>query len=163
MNLTLLIIVLALGVTLITLEIVALPGGVAGVCGIGLLAFGIWQSYHMYGNTAGTVVLICSITLCTIMLAIMMKSKTWKRFSLKEESDSKVNQIDQQAVKVGSNGVTVARLAPTGKALIDGVIVEVHAINKFIDQDKPIQVVAIEGYRIDVKECDDERTLNINQ
>jgi membrane-bound ClpP family serine protease len=51
----------------------------------------------------------------------------------------------------------VARLAPTGKALIDGKLVEVHAINKFIDQDRPIEVVAIEGYRIDVCEIEDKR------
>ena len=86
-----------------------------------------------------------------------MKSKTWKRFSLNDESDSKVNQIDNHNIHVGSRGSTVARLAPTGKALIDGELVEVHAINQFIDPNKPIEVVSVEGYRIDVKEISDER------
>ena len=80
-----------------------------------------------------------------------MKTKTWKRFSLNEESDSKVNQLEP-AVKVGTKGVTISRLAPTGKALIDGQTMEVHAVNKFIDPDHPIEVVGIEGYRIDVVE-----------
>ena len=86
-----------------------------------------------------------------------MKTKTWKRFSLNEESDSTVNQIEDPAIAIGTRGTTVARLAPTGKALIDGKLVEVHAINKFIDQDRPIEVVAIEGYRIDVCEIEDKR------
>ena len=34
---------------------------------------------------------------------------------------------------------------------------EVHAVNKFIDPDRPIEVVAIEGYRIDVVETNDTR------
>jgi hypothetical protein len=34
---------------------------------------------------------------------------------------------------------------------------EVHAVNKFIDPDRPIEVVAIEGYRIDVVESCDNR------
>jgi hypothetical protein len=34
---------------------------------------------------------------------------------------------------------------------------EVHAVNKFIDPDKEIEVVAIEGYRIDVCEVEDRR------
>ena len=46
------------------------------------------------------------------------------------------------------------------KALIDGKTVEVHAVNKFIDPDLPIEVVAIEGYRIDVVETNDTRFEN---
>ena len=34
---------------------------------------------------------------------------------------------------------------------------EVHAVNKFIDPDRPIEVVAVEGYRIDVVETSDDR------
>ncbi len=154
---TLVIIVLALGLLLLTLEIVALPGGIAGVCGFLLIAFGVWQSFILWGMTVGTWVLIGSVAICALLLALFMKTKTWKRFSLNEESDSTVNQIEDPSITVGTRGTTVARLAPTGKALIDGKLVEVHAINKFIDQDRPIEVVAIEGYRIDVCETEDKR------
>jgi membrane-bound ClpP family serine protease len=156
MNTTLLIIVLLLGVILLTLEIVALPGGVAGVFGVLLLGFGVWQSFLLYGNGVGTTILLCSIGLCVLLLALFMKKKTWLRFSLNEESDSKVNQLEP-VVKAGTRGVTISRLAPTGKALINGEQMEVHAINKFIDPDRPIEVVGTEGYRIDVVETDDNR------
>ena len=154
---TLVIIVLALGLLLLTLEIVALPGGIAGVCGFLLIGFGVWQSFLLWGMTVGTWVLIGSVVICALLLALFMKTKTWKRFSLNEESDSAVNQIEDPSITVGTRGTTVARLAPTGKALIDGKLVEVHAINKFIDQDRAIEVVAIEGYRIDVCETEDKR------
>ena len=58
---------------------------------------------------------------------------------------------------MGARGTTISRLAPTGKALINGQPTEVHAVNKFIDPDRPIEVVAIEGYRIDVVEITDGR------
>ena len=156
MNTTLLIIVLILGVVLLALEIVALPGGIAGAFGVGLIGFGVWQTYALFGNQVGTIVLLCAIALCVLMLVWFMKTKTWNRFSLNEESDSKVNQLEP-AVKVGTKGVTISRLAPTGKALIDGQTMEVHAVNKFIDPDHPIEVVGIEGYRIDVVEATDDR------
>lgn len=161
MNTTLLIIVLLLGVILLTLEIVALPGGLAGSFGAILIAFGVWQTYALFGNTTGTIVLLCSIALCVLMLVLFMKRKTWNRFSLNEESDSKVNQLEP-TVHVGAKGYTISRLAPTGKALIDGEQMEVHAVNKFIDPDHPIEVVAIEGYRIDVVETTDDRFQNQN-
>lgn len=156
MNTTLLIIVLLLGVLLLTLEIVALPGGIAGAFGILLISFGVWQTYSVFGSTTGTIVLLCSIALTVLLLILFIKKKTWSRFSLNEESDSKVNQLEP-TVKVGAKGTTISRLAPTGKALIDGEQMEVHAVNKFIDPDKKIEVVGIDGYRIDVVETEDNR------
>ncbi len=152
MNTTLLIIVLILGLVLVALEIVALPGGVAGVFGLGLLVFGVWQSYRLWGDAMGNIILLICTAITAILLVIFLKAKTWKRFSLKEESSSSVNHVDQSNIAVGSLGRTIARLAPTGKALIDDELVEVHAINKFIDPDRPVKVVGIEGYRIDVVE-----------
>ena len=154
---TLLIIVLVLGVLLFALEIVALPGGIAGAFGLLLTSFGVWQSYLIWGPTIGNTILCICAGIIIVLLAIFLKAKTWKRFSLDEESDSVVNQIDQVALAVGARGTTVARLAPTGKALFDGQLVEVHAINKFIDPDRPIEVVAVDGYRIDVCEVADTR------
>jgi len=156
MNTALIIIILILGVVLLALEIVALPGGVAGFFGVGLICVGVWQSYGRFGNSVGTIILVCAIALCVLMLILFMKAKTWKRFSLEEEVDSKVNQLEA-TVKAGARGVTISRLAPTGKALIDGEQMEVHAVNKYIDPDRPIEVVGTEGYRIDVVETDDKR------
>jgi membrane-bound ClpP family serine protease len=156
MNTTLLIIVLVLGIILLALEIVALPGGIAGAFGIALIGFGVWQTYALFGNTTGTIVLLCAIALCTLMMVLFLRRRTWQRFSLNEEVTSRVNEIES-AVKAGSRGTTISRLAPTGKALIDGQTMEVHAVNKFIDPDRPIEVVAVEGYRIDVVETSDDR------
>lgn len=157
MNAPLLIIVLLVGLTLLALEIVALPGGLAGICGVGLLIYGIIESFSIWGAAVGNIILITCAAIITVLLIIFLKAKTWKRYSLGEESDSVVNQVDEKNFIVGTRGTTVARLAPTGKALIDGQLVEVHAINKFIDPDRPIEIVAIEGYRIDVCEIEDKR------
>lgn len=156
MNTTLLIIVLILGVILLTLEIVALPGGIAGAFGAAMIAFGVWQTYALFGDRTGTVVLLCAIALIVLLMVLFMKRKTWNRFSLEEESNSRVNQLEP-TVKVGATGSTISRLAPTGKALIGGEQMEVHAVNKFIDPDRKIEVVGVEGYRIDVVEVDDDR------
>ena len=162
MSTTLLIIVLLLGVVLLTLEIVALPGGIAGIFGVCLIAFGVWETYALFGDTTGTIVLLCSIALCVRTLVLFMRKRTWKRFSLNEEVSGKVNELEPTA-KVGAKGMTISRLAPTGKALIEGEQMEVHAVNKFIDPDRPIEVVGIEGYRIDVAETSDNRFENNNQ
>ena len=73
MNLTLLIITLVVGMALLILEIVALPGGVAGIFGGLLLAFGVWQSYLLLGLNWGTVVLGCVVLFGVVLLIILMK------------------------------------------------------------------------------------------
>lgn len=147
----LIIITLLVGLALLALEIVALPGGVSGVVGGILVVIGVWQSYAKYGSTAGCIVLIASIVTGILMLVFLMKSGTWKRFSLKEKIDSKTNQPEKQNIKVGAEGKSLTRLAPAGNAIIDGEIVEVHSVGEFIDEGTPIQVTDIEGYKITVK------------
>ena len=160
MSWTLIIITLVIGLILVALEIVAIPGLIVGICGAALMIFSIWQTFITYGSFAGTIVLIATLVTCAILIAIFMKTKTWKKFSMNEESDSKVNQIDKNAIQIGAQGITIARLAPTGKAIINGEQVEVHSINKYIEPNKKIEVIAVDGYRIDVREVTDERFEN---
>lgn len=143
--------VILIGLILIVLEIVVLPGILCGVLGAGLVGVGVWQSYVQYGVTAGTITLLCSVVVGVVMIAWLMRSKTWNRLSLKEESDSKVNQVDSSNIVVGCKGRCISRLAPAGKAEINGETVEVHSTGAFIDEGSEIEVVGIDGYRIMVK------------
>ena len=146
------ILILLVGLALIALEIVALPGAISGICGGTLVIIGIWQTYATHGSMAGNITLISSILVGFLMLVVLMKSGTWKRFSLKEESNSKVNQVDASTIAVGARGKTISRLAPAGKALIGHEIVEVHSDGAFIEEGKEIEVTEIEGYKISVVE-----------
>ena len=148
MSWPLIILTILIGLALVALEIVALPGFICGIFGAVLAIIGIWQSYANYGTTAGIITFIISIVIGVIMLVFLMKTGTWKKFSLNEESDGKTNQIDSNKIAVGSCGTTISRLAPAGKAEINGEIVEVHADGEFIDQNTPIKVTEIEGYKI---------------
>ena len=153
MSWPLIIIVILVGLALVALEIVALPGFVCGLFGGILVFIGVWQSYVQFGNTAGIITLLCSIVVGVVMLVWLMKSGTWKHFSLNAESDGKTNQVDNAAITVGSTGVTISRLAPAGKARIAGEIVEVHSEGDFIDEGVEVEVTDIEGYRILVKKA----------
>lgn len=151
MTWTAIVILLLIGILLITLEIVALPGAIAGIVGVIMLSIGVWQSYATYGIVAGNIVLIVSVVVCILLLVFFMRSKTWRFFGLKTEIDSKVNTIDENLLTVGVRGRTVSRLAPTGKANINGQIVEVHTVSEFVNENEEVEITKIEGYKITVK------------
>ena len=151
MTWTAIVILLLIGILLITLEIVALPGAIAGIVGLIMLSIGVWQSYATHGTVAGNIVLLVSVVVCILLLVFFMRSKTWRFFGLKTEIDSKVNTIDENLLTIGARGKTVSRLAPTGKANINGQIVEVHTVSEFVNENEEVEITKIEGYKITVK------------
>ena len=151
MTWTAIVILLLIGILLITLEIVALPGAIAGIVGLIMLGVGVWQCYATYGTVSGNIVLLVSVVVCILLLVFFMRSKTWRFFGLKTEIDSKVNTIDENLLTVGVRGRTVSRLAPTGKANINGQIVEVHTVSEFVNENEEVEITKIEGYKITVK------------
>ena len=150
----LIIVMLLAGVLLVTLEIVALPGFVAGICGAAIWAAGVWQAFAAKGTAAGWAALLASLFVFVVALTLFMKARTWRFFSLNEQVDSKVNTLDPNAVAVGVRGVTITRCAPAGKALLNGQMEEVHSMGPFIDPNKAVEVIEIEGYKITVREVE---------
>jgi len=148
MSIPIIILVTIIGLALVALEIVALPGGVSGVIGGIFVAVGAWQTFEGYGVMAGTIMLASCLVVGILMLVILMKSKTWRRAQLNDEIDSRANVVD---IAVGDEGKTVSRLAPAGKALIHDEIVEVHTVSEFLDPETPIRVIEVEGYKITVE------------
>ena len=80
-----------------------------------------------------------------------MRSKTWNKRSLHYEIDGKVNVVDTAGIKQGDKGIALSRLAPIGKILIHGKIVEAKSEFGLIDEQKEIEVVSVEQSSIIVK------------
>ena len=144
-----------IGLIVLALEILVIPGvGIAGVIGFILIAVGIWQAYSGYGMLAGHLVLAGTVVLTVITLVLSLRGKTWRKLALSTAIDSKVNVIDHELIKTGDTGKTVSRLAPMGKALINGEFYEVSTNGDFIDQQTEIVVEKIEFNKVIVKRKD---------
>ena len=151
MSWALIIITLAIGLILVVLEIVALPGGIAGICGAILSAIAVWQTYMSHGTTAGHIVLLASIIIGIALLVFFMKTRTWRHFQLNEEMTSKTNTVDPDSIHVGDTGTTLTRVAPSGNAQFGDQIVKVHTVSEFLDPNVAVQIIDIDGYKITVK------------
>ena len=152
MGVTLIIILLALGFLLLLLELLVLPGiGVAAVGGFALLGIAVWQVYAQYGSVAGSWTLGAIVVASVVLIWFALRSKTWSRVALKSEIDGKSDGQPDVPIQVGDKGVTVSRLAPAGKALINNDYFEVRTFGELIDPDKNVEVVKIEFRTIYVK------------
>lgn len=152
MTWTIIAVLIGVGFLFLLLEILVLPGtNIAGVLGFVLLGIGIWQAYAVYGGVAGTIALLLIVIFSIIALYIALKSNTWKRAALNKNIEGRVNVIDIDKIKPGDKGKAISRLAPMGKAIINGEYFEVKTNGEFIDQETEIEVVKIEYNKVFVK------------
>jgi membrane-bound ClpP family serine protease len=143
---------LLLGILLLLLEILFVPGTtIVGVGGIILLAIGIYLAYDFIGPTAGHLSLASSVVVTFLALIVLLKGETWKQMALDTKIEGKsVEQLEKLLV-IGERGKTISRLNPAGKALFKDKILEVSTTGEFVDEDVNIEVVKLDQNRIKVK------------
>lgn len=152
MSWTLIIILLLAGLLLLLLEVLVIPGAtIFGIAGFILLGVSIWQAYAAHGTPEGHYFLIGAILFTILLLYFALKSRTWRKAMLGSEMNSKVNVIEEDKVKPGDEGKTISRLAPVGKAIINGDYYEVHSLGEYIEPQIPVVVIRVEFSKIIVK------------
>jgi membrane-bound ClpP family serine protease len=153
MTVAIIIFLIVIGLALLVVEVVVLPGiTVAGIAGLLLCACSIFLTYRWYENTVGTYVLIGTSILFIVFLIYALRAKTWDRLSLHAEIDSRVNVVDTDHIKQGDRGMTVSRLAPMGKIIIHDQIMEGKSEFGLIDENKEIEVVHVSESTVIVQE-----------
>ncbi len=151
MDLAFIIILLVIGMGLIILELIAVPGTtICGIAGLGLTIWGLIEMFTEHGAFWGGLITALDAVLCIGLLIWSLKTKTWRRFAQKEEIKSKVNELDVK-VHPMDKGVTITRLAPMGTALINGERMEVFTSTNFVDPNTDIVVEQVEGNKIRVR------------
>lgn len=145
------IILILIGLLFIILEVLVVPGVIVGLLGVTLVMFGIFESFKTYGSNAGYLTIFGTLLFCIVAAILIFRSKTWNKLMLHTASDSKVNVIEEEKVKVGDKGKAVSKLAVGGKALINSDYYEVYSTGDYIDSGSEIEVVKIDSKRIFVK------------
>lgn len=140
------------GILFMLAEIFLLPGiSIAGIAGAIFLIGGIVYSYLFIGSTAGNITLAASAIAMGASFFLLLKSKSLRRISLETNIESKVDNSDLAKISVGDTGIALSRLNPTGKVMVNELIVEGKSYNgEFIDEDEKIEVIRIDTYQIQV-------------
>ena len=131
------------GLLFLVAELVLLPGVSIGAI-LALVSYGgaIYIAFRDYGPLAGGIVVAVVLVLSFVATVVSLRSKTWRRFSLKQKVDSSVMpEPVQQSVRVGD----------TGKVEIGGKIYEAKSMDSYIDPRREVEVVGFENFNIIVR------------
>jgi len=159
------LIILCLGILLLLIEIFVIPGfGIAGVSGIILILAGIFLSLVKHPLSAPKAQLVQAfytlssaiiITFVGIILSWKFLPRTglWRRLILSSAETKKegFQSATSRESYLGKTGRSLTPLRPTGRAVIEEKTLDVITEGEFIDKDKAIKVIKVEGNKIIVK------------
>lgn len=147
------ILLIIIGLFLFVVEILLIPGvSIAGIAGAISIAAGIVLAYTTQSTLVGHITLIGTAIASVITVVFTLRSRTWKKLMLNTNIDASVDgKVTEDDFKPGDVGITISRLAPMGKARINGQVVEAKSIGDYIEQKTEIEVLKVEGSKVVVK------------
>lgn len=152
MTITAVIILLLVGLALIWLEFLVIPGTtIAGIGGIILMGTGIYLAYHFIGPKTGMYSLMGAAVMLVISIVVFLKSNTWKKLSLNDNIDSKVDTYEEESIKKGDEGICISRLAPSGRICTGAQEVEAESVDGLLDPQTKVVIIKVLRNKVYVK------------
>ena len=148
---------LAIGVALIFAELFV-PGGILGTVGAIVV---IWSLSLMTNTFLGLIlaILVCFIIIAIavyLLIKIIPNDKIQKTLILSSELKNEEGYISSKDLNhyIGKVGVAESTLRPSGKAKIEGKVLDVVSEDKLIEKGKFIKVTYVDGTKILVREME---------
>lgn len=151
------IVLILVGLVLIFAEILLIPGvGIAGVLGLLSMGGSCFYAFHELGTTTGIIVTAVNAVLIVGLTIWVLRAKTWKKFTLDTNIDSKAFSLEGAKIAIGDRGKTITRLAPMGTVRFGEDTYEAKALEGMIDPSTEVEIVLIEDNKIYVEPYSDE-------
>jgi len=143
---------LVIGIILILIEILFIPGTtIFGILGVISIFSSDYLSYTYYGSEIAIGYSILNSILSLIIIVYALKSDTWKKIALNKVHLEKVNKNKYDELKKGDLGLSSSSLKPYGKAIFGNNTYEVKSLENFIEENKKIKIINILQDKILVK------------
>jgi len=147
-----LIALLVLGIGLIVVEIIFIPGTtLVGILGFVCLIGGSYSAYESFGSKIGNIVIISTGIFLLITTIYALKSNTWKKLGLPNQILSKVNDRKEILVYEGCKAIAVSDLKPIGIIEFENHQYEAESNGEFIEAKSIIEVIKANRNQIIVK------------
>lgn len=152
MSLFVIILLIVLGIVLLLIEFLVIPGvTIAGIGGLVLIGTSIYSTYKSFGSTTGNIILVVTFLLVILATILALRSKTWRKVMLNTTVDGKAAESFDDRLKPGDHGKAVTRLAPMGNAMFGDVITEVKTMGEFVDAGTEVEIIKVHNREIVVK------------
>ena len=147
------IILFIAGIILIILEMFEPGFGIFGILGVISLIANIFVTAETVsqGIVLTVITFMILLVLFVIFLVLMSKGRLPGKMILRDAETGFSGTEDLQYL-LGKTGTVTSKCRPVGSAEIEGIKYDVVSHGEFIDKDKEIEVIQVEGNRVVVRE-----------
>lgn len=151
MDILIIAVLILVGLLLVIIELFLLPG--VTIAGISALLFFGGAVYYAFGisSAAGIISAMISVVVCIVGVLAFMRSRVMNKISLDASINSVVPTSVPQDIAPGDKGVTLSRLNPMGRVMVNGHELEGRAREAFLDENTAIEVERVENTVVIVK------------
>ena len=146
-----------IGILVIIAEIILPSGGILSILATGLFGYSLYLVFTHISTSAGMAFVIADIILIPILvyfgIKFLAKSPVTLRTKLSKEDGVTSQSLDHNDY-LGSQGVAVTDLRPSGVATIEDERLDVVTQGEYIEKQTQIIVIAVRGNQIVVKQKD---------
>lgn len=162
LELILIIALVSLGIALLLVEFFLLPGvTIAGIAGGLFLVIGVIIAYSSVGALAGNISVVVSAVALGGLFTWFVRSKALKTIGLKSSIEETVDNSYVKKTNVGDRGVSLSRLNPIGKVMINDVEMEGKSFdNEYIPEETEVKVVKVNPMNVLVKRVESATASN---
>ncbi|WP_194777288.1 NfeD family protein [Pararhodonellum marinum] len=148
----LLISLLTIGLILVLVEILFVPGTtIVGILGLLVSAAGIYYGFMVFEASTAWTILGLMVLAHTGLLVYGFSSGVWTRFALKETMSSRSHDDRLLGLEVGMKGKAISDIKPFGKAEFGDIIYEVKSESGFVRNGTAVIIHRLENNKIIIK------------
>ncbi|MDX2451913.1 NfeD family protein [Desulfosarcina sp.] len=145
------------GILVIIAEIILPSGGILSILATGLFGYSLYLVFTNISASAGMAFIIADLFIVPILvyfgIKFLAKSPATLRTKLSKE-DGVTAQSSDQNDYLGSLGLAITDLRPSGVATIDDQRLDVVTRGEYLEKQTEIIVIAVRGNQIVVKQKD---------
>jgi len=150
----------AAGVLALILEVFVPAAGIIGIAGLGSIIAGVVIAYQRLGNLIGSIYLAVVLVLVPVFIVLYFRFfprspvGRWLISQDRQEPEKGYSSFtaEKYVDLIGKEGTSLTILRPAGMVRIDGQKFSAVTGGEFIEKDKPIKVVKVEGSRVVVRQ-----------
>lgn len=149
------IIIFILGISLLIFEVFIPDFGIAGIIGILLITFGLYQTLGDFTQAIRdlSIAVLLSVGLVIVLAKRGYSFDNFSKLVLNNDLTSErgfLSNNDHSSL-LGQTGKTLTALRPTGKALFEEVTLDVLSQDERIEENVLVEVIKVEGSKIIVR------------
>ena len=139
-----------IGLLLILMDILFIPGAILGIIGGCVIAVSIAKSYFVIGPFFALALLGATLFLVSLLIFIIVRFKLWKKIAHTQTTFGSSHSIVLDNL-IGKEGKIVSALRPAGSVVIDNKRYDAVSEGIFLEKDLEVIVTGKSGAQIVVK------------